>query len=59
MKTLADVIAEENELGRRQFVFATRKRGPLTMDEALDLCRRMDGAYLGVPIYEVDKVGED
>jgi hypothetical protein len=41
--TLADDLKAENELLRRRFVHATRKRGPLTMSEARDLCRRMAG----------------
>lgn len=42
-RTLAEELALENELLRRRFVHATRKRGPLTVDEAAALCRRMDG----------------
>lgn len=41
--TLADDLKREGDLLRRRFVHATRPKGPLTMDQARDLCRRMDG----------------
>ena len=40
--TLADELKHEGELLRRRFVHATRPKGPLTLDQAADLCRRMD-----------------
>lgn len=42
-KTLAESLAEEAELLRRRFVYHTRPKGPLTMDQAIDPCRRMEG----------------
>ena len=42
-RTLAEYLKREEELLRRRVVHATRPKGPLTMDEAADLCRRMDG----------------
>lgn len=42
-ETLADALREEEELLRRRFVHATRPKGPLTMEQAIELCRRMSG----------------
>jgi hypothetical protein len=41
--TLADELRREADLLRRRLVHHTRPKGSLTMDEAADLCRRMDG----------------
>lgn len=42
MKTLAEELAEEEERLRRRMVHATRPRGPLTLEQARDLCERME-----------------
>lgn len=41
MKTLAEDLADEAERHRRRFVHHTRKRGPMTMEEATALCARV------------------
>lgn len=41
-QTFADDLAQEDELLRRRFVHATRPRGPLSMDQAAELCERMN-----------------
>lgn len=41
--TLADDLRAEEELQRRRFVHATRPKRPLSMEEAVDLHRRMEG----------------
>lgn len=41
--TFAEAFAHEAEQLRRRFVHATRPRGPMTLEEAQDLCRRMAG----------------
>jgi hypothetical protein len=41
--TLADALREDEEALRRRFVFHTRKKGPLTLDEAIAECKRMEG----------------
>lgn len=43
-KTLAEELAEEGERLRRRVVHATRPKRPMTMEEAIDLSRRMSGA---------------
>lgn len=43
-KTLAESLAEEAELLRRRFVHHTRLKRPMTLEQATDLCRRMDGS---------------
>lgn len=42
-KTLADAFREEEELARRRFVHHTRPKGPMSLDEAREICERMDG----------------
>lgn len=42
--TLADALRQEDEALRRRVVHATRPRGPLSLEQARDLCRRMEGA---------------
>lgn len=42
-KTLAEELKKENERLRRKHVHVTRPLGPLTMDEAAALHRRMEG----------------
>lgn len=42
MKSLADELREENELMRRRFVHATRPKHPLNLQEAMELCQRME-----------------
>jgi phage FluMu protein gp41 len=42
-KSLADAMREEQELLRRKVVHATRPRGPLTMQQAIALAKRMHG----------------
>lgn len=43
-KTLADSLREEGEALRRRFVWHTRpNKGPLSLEEANNLCRRMFG----------------
>jgi hypothetical protein len=42
-KTLAEAIAEEDEMLRRRFVHHTRPKGPLTLAQAIALSRRMAG----------------
>jgi len=42
-KTLAEELRDEAELHRRRFIHATRPKRPLSMDEAADLCRRIEG----------------
>lgn len=46
MPTLADDLKAEEELLRRRFVHATRPQGPLSMQDAVALCARMDGRNL-------------
>lgn len=41
MKTLAEELADENDRLRRRVIHATRPKGPLSMDDAADLSRRM------------------
>lgn len=43
-RALADDMKHEADLLRRRFVHHTRPRGPLALDQAHDLCKRMDGA---------------
>lgn len=40
--TFAEDLRDEAELLRRRLVHHGRKRGPLTLGEAIDLCREMD-----------------
>lgn len=42
-RTLADDLKHEADLLRRRFVHHTRPKGPLTLEQARDLCKRMDG----------------
>lgn len=42
-KTLAEELAHETELLRRRFVHHTRPKRPLSLQEAMELCREMDG----------------
>lgn len=42
-KTFAELFKEEDELLRRRFVHHTRPKGSLTMEQARELCERMDG----------------
>lgn len=46
-KTFAEEYREEEERLRRRFVHATRPRGPMTMEQAAELCRRMAGEVNG------------
>lgn len=41
VQTLADDLMREAKLLRRRFIRHTRPKGPLTLDQARDLCRRM------------------
>lgn len=41
--TLADDLRAEEELQRRRFVHATRPKHPLSMEEAIELHKRMEG----------------
>lgn len=41
--TLAEEMKRDDDLLRRRFVHATRPTGPLSLDEAGALCRRMEG----------------
>ncbi len=43
VRTMAQAIKDEEELLRRRVVHATRPKGPLTMEEAAALARRMTG----------------
>lgn len=45
-ETFAEAYRREAELLRRRFVFATRPRS-MTMEEAADLCRRVQGEVDG------------
>jgi hypothetical protein len=40
-KTLAQALREEDEQLHRRFVHATRRKGPLTLERAIEECRRM------------------
>jgi len=42
-KTLAESLAEEEELLRRRFIHRTRPKGPLNIKEAQELCKQMSG----------------
>jgi hypothetical protein len=42
-RTFADELRAEEELLRRKFVYATRPKRPLSMEEAEALHRRMEG----------------
>lgn len=53
-RTFADEIREEIERLLRRGVHHTRPREPMTMAEAADLCRRMEGAHLNVPVITHD-----
>jgi hypothetical protein len=63
-KTLADAIREEEERARRRFVHHTRPKGPLSLQEAIELCERVAGepppsafieaALFGTALIEID-----
>jgi hypothetical protein len=60
--TFAEEMLRDADLLRRRFVFATRKRGPLTLDEALVECYRMaddDRAGRQMPDVEPDPAGDE
>ncbi len=42
-RTLADDIRDEEERSRRRFVYATRPKWPLSLQEAIDFSERMQG----------------
>lgn len=42
-KTLAESLKEEEEALRRRFVHHTRPKGPLSLEEAMELAKRMRG----------------
>lgn len=42
--SFSDDIKKEEEMARRRFVHATRPRGPLSMEQAEALARRMEGS---------------
>lgn len=42
-KTLAEALKEEDELLRRRIVHATRPKRPLSLEEAAELARRIEG----------------
>jgi hypothetical protein len=37
----ADEMRREEDLLQKRFIHATRPRGPMTMQQAIDLCRRI------------------
>lgn len=41
-KTLAEDLREEAERLRRRFIHHTRPRGLLTLEQAIELCERMN-----------------
>lgn len=52
--TLAEELARANEVLRRRFVHHTGPKGPLTMDQARDLCERMAGPSTWCPVEYAD-----
>jgi hypothetical protein len=46
-KTLAESLKEEQDALRRRFIHHTRPKRPLSMEEAAELARRMDGPGQG------------
>lgn len=42
-RTFAEEMKRDADLLRRRFVHATRPKGPLSLDEAIALSKRMEG----------------
>jgi hypothetical protein len=40
--TFAEEMKRDSDLLRRRFVHATRPQGPLSLDDAIALCKRME-----------------
>ena len=59
MSTLAEDLRREEAQLRQRFIYHTRKKGPLTMDEARSLCLKMN-YELGLlgPTSSLEDVGE-
>lgn len=45
--TFAEDMKREADLLRRRFVHHTRPKGPMSMEEAMELCRRMSAPGQG------------
>jgi hypothetical protein len=43
-RTLSDEIREEQRLLTRRFIRATMKKGPLSLVEAIEICKQMESA---------------